>query len=66
MKMIDRLYIKGYSTLFGTTLNYVSLRLLGVTNEKAGVIEYLQWAKLYLCVLGLIEWNCIDPIPLEL
>ncbi|KAL9649431.1 hypothetical protein ABK040_016213 [Willaertia magna] len=74
------LHIEGHSTLFGTTLNYVALRLLGVDasddrmkktvefirNEKAGVMGCPQWAKLYLCVLGLMDWDCIDPIPPEL
>lgn len=75
------LHIEGHSTIFGTVLNYVALRLLGVNKEHATMkktLEFLskepangtlgcpQWAKLYLCVLGVMSWDCIDPIPPEL
>lgn len=75
------LHIEGHSTIFGTVLNYVALRLLGVSSSHQFMkqtLEFLskepangtlgcpQWAKLYLCVLGLMHWDCIDPIPPEL
>ncbi|EFC50118.1 cycloartenol synthetase [Naegleria gruberi] len=75
------LHIEGHSTIFGTVLNYVALRLLGVSPDHSCMkltLEFLskepangalgapQWAKLYLCCLGLMDWDCIDPIPCEL
>jgi lanosterol synthase len=68
-----------FSTVFGTTLNYVALRLLGVSadhpattkarnrlHELGGAIGVPHWGKFWLCALGIYEWEGINPIPPEL
>lgn len=73
------LHIEGQSTVFGTALNYVSLRLLGVSEEhprmvKArGMLHALggashapHWGKFWLSVLGVCEWSAVNPVPPEL
>lgn len=75
------LHIQGPSTMFGTALNYVTLRLLGEdinggegTMHKArrwiihrGGVTYIpSWGKLWLSVLGVYEWSGVKPIPPEI
>lgn len=72
-------HIESPSTMFGTTLCYVSLRLLGVdpTDEnmlrgksfiqnQGGVIMTSSWAKFWLCVLGCMEWEGHNSVPPEM
>ena len=64
------LHIEGTSTMMGTVLQYIALRLLGIKKddpsiEKArkwildnGGANYIpSWGKIYLCVLGIYEWE---------
>jgi len=64
------LHIEGASTMFGTCLNYVALRLLGedVNNAKmqlaqnwiqknGGATKIPSWGKFYLSVLNVYEWE---------
>eukprot|EP01135_Chromosphaera_perkinsii_P012200 Nk52_evm19s2612 gene=Nk52_evmTU19s2612 len=73
------LHIEDRSTMFGTVLNYVALRLLGLppTHEvcvlareciaaMGGATAIPQWGKFWLAVLGVYEWKGINPIPPEL
>ncbi len=73
------LHIEGKATIFGTVLNYVALRLLGISKDDArmkktiaflkkegGIAGLPQWGKLYMCALGVMEYDCIDPVPPEL
>jgi squalene/oxidosqualene cyclase-like protein len=73
------LHVEGESTIFGTVLNYVTLRLLGVEanhevcknvrsflEKNGGILGLPQWGKFYMCTLNLMDWGCIDPIPPEL
>ncbi|MCF6342022.1 MAG: terpene cyclase/mutase family protein [Bacteroidales bacterium] len=73
------LHIEGESTMFGTVLQYVSLRLLGIEKEKAtmakarkwiqqngGATGIPPWGKFYLSVLGLYEWEGNDSLLPEL
>uniref|UniRef100_A0A7N0UH62 Terpene cyclase/mutase family member n=1 Tax=Kalanchoe fedtschenkoi TaxID=63787 RepID=A0A7N0UH62_KALFE len=72
------LHIEGHSTMFGTALTYVTLRLLGEgLNEqvlkaqkwildRGGVVSIPSWGKLWLSVLGLYEWSGNNPLPPEL
>jgi len=73
------LHIEGESTIFGTVLNYVALRILGIDKNdermkktlsflknEGGIMGLPQWGKLYLCTLGVMDWEGIDPIPPEL
>jgi squalene cyclase len=73
------LHIEGPSTLFGTTMNYVAARLLGVSEldrmclagrafivRHGGAVQLPQWGKFWLAVLGCYEWAGVNPIPPEL
>ena len=73
------LHIEGHSSAFGTTMNYVVLRLLGVSEEDprmvkargllhkfGGALYAPHWAKFWLSVLGVMKWECVNPVPPEL
>lgn len=73
------LHIEGDSSVFGTAMNYTTLRLLGVSPEdprliKArGLLHKLggatngpHWAKFWLSVLGVSKWEGLNPTPPEL
>jgi len=73
------LHIEGPSTIFCTVLNYVGLRILGIDKEEprmkktlaflkqeGGIAGLPQWGKLYMCTLGVMGWESIDPVPPEL
>lgn len=75
------LHIEGPSTMFGTALTYVTLRLLGEganggegTMEEArnwilehgGVTAITSWGKMWLSVLGAFEWSGNNPLPPEI
>ncbi|MCS6818885.1 MAG: terpene cyclase/mutase family protein, partial [Chitinophagales bacterium] len=64
------LHIEGQSTMFGTCMQYVSLRLLGYSAEhprlakarewivQHGGAEYIPpWGKFYLSCLGIYNWE---------
>ena len=72
------LHIEGHSTMFGTVLSYVAARLLGVDADdrfcidakswmdaRGGAVNVPSWGKFYLCVLGVYEWEGLNPIPPE-
>ncbi|XP_050384315.1 cycloartenol synthase isoform X2 [Argentina anserina] len=74
------LHIEGPSTMFGTALNYVSLRLLGEGADDGkgameiarkwildhgGVTAITSWGKMWLSVLGAYEWSGNNPLPPE-
>ena len=72
------LHIEGESTVFGTSMNYTTLRLLGVSEEhevmiKArGTLHKLggakngpHWSKFWLSVLGVCHWDIVNPLPAE-
>ncbi|KAK5113437.1 hypothetical protein LTR85_010865 [Meristemomyces frigidus] len=73
------LHIEADSSVFGTAMNYTALRLLGVSPEdprmrKArGCLYHLgsalngpHWAKFWLSVLGVMQWEIVNPVPPEL
>ncbi|XP_059453133.1 cycloartenol synthase 2 isoform X2 [Corylus avellana] len=75
------LHIEGPSTMFGTVLSYVTLRLLGEgANDGQGAIErgrkwilehggataITSWGKMWLSVLGVFEWSGNNPLPPEI
>jgi lanosterol synthase len=73
------MHTEGLSTMFGTVLNYVVLRLLGVDKnedvtknarkwiEKNGGAQTIpSWGKAWLCTLGLYEWTGVNAISAEL
>ncbi len=64
------LHIEGPSTLLGTVLNYVSLRILGVDKnhknlikarawikDNGGATGIPSWGKFYLALLNCYDWN---------
>ncbi|OMP07288.1 Prenyltransferase/squalene oxidase [Corchorus olitorius] len=74
------LHIEGPSTMFGTVLNYVTLRLLGegteggqgaVEKAREWILEHgsataiTSWGKMWLSVLGVYEWSGNNPLPPE-
>ncbi|KAF7321689.1 Terpene cyclase/mutase family member [Mycena kentingensis (nom. inval.)] len=73
------LHERGPSTVFGTTMNYVSLRLLGVSADHPVAVKARSkllalggsaaaptWAKVWLSCLGCYEWDGVNPTPPEL
>lgn len=66
------------STVFGTVLNYVILRLLGLPSDHevcrraritliklGGAIGAPHWGKIWLSVLNLYKWEGVNPAPPE-
>ncbi|XP_022850840.1 cycloartenol synthase-like isoform X4 [Olea europaea var. sylvestris] len=75
------LHIEGHSTMFGTALNYVTLRLLGedmrsgdgaIQKARTWILDHggatyiPSWGKFWLSVLGVYEWSGNNPLPPEL
>lgn len=73
------LHIEGESTMFGTVMHYVSLRLLGMKPEEpslqkarnwiiqnGGATGTPSWGKFYLSVLGVYHWNGCNTLLPEL
>ncbi|MFT3772558.1 MAG: 2,3-oxidosqualene cyclase [Minicystis sp.] len=66
--------------LFFTTISYVALRLLGVAADdplaararawirgvEGGVLAVPSWGKVWLSLVGLHEWEGVNPIPPEI
>jgi lanosterol synthase len=72
------LHIEGESTAFGTAMNYTVLRLLGVDAEEEHMVKARgtlhkmggakngpHWAKFWLSVLGVCQWDIVNPVPPE-
>jgi lanosterol synthase len=72
------LHIEGESTVFGTAMNYTVLRLLGVDAEEKHMVKARgtlhkmggarnspHWAKFWLSVLGVCQWDIVNPVPPE-
>lgn len=73
------LHIEGESSVFGTVMNYTTLRLIGVDAEHpkmakaratlhklGGATHSPHWAKFWLSVLGVMKWDIVNPVPPEL
>ncbi|KAI3923481.1 hypothetical protein MKW92_027041, partial [Papaver armeniacum] len=61
-------HIEGHSTMFGTTLNYICMRILGLGARKwivdhGGVTSIPSWGKTWLSILGVYEWEGCNPMP---
>ncbi|QRG39374.1 hypothetical protein FDK38_003816 [Candidozyma auris] len=67
------------STCFGTSINYVALRLLGLSKDHpvcvkarktlhqlGGALGNPHWGKAWLSILSLYEWEGVNPAPPEL
>lgn len=72
------LHIEHKSTMFGTALNYVAMRLLGISADHADAVNARQWildhggaggspgwGKFWLSVLGVYDWDGVDPLTPE-
>jgi squalene/oxidosqualene cyclase-like protein len=72
-------HIESPSTMFGTVLMYVAVRLLGVSvdhdmcqrgrvflQKHGGAVMTASWAKFYLCLLGCMDWNGHNSVPAEM
>ena len=72
-------HIECASTMFGTVLSYVALRLLGedpstevmqggrkFIMNQGGALYAPSWAKFWLAVIGVYDWNGINSIPAEM
>ncbi|CAL0335335.1 unnamed protein product [Lupinus luteus] len=75
------LHIEGHSTMFGTALNYICMRILGVgpnegldnacararkwIHDHGGVTHIPSWGKTWLSILGLFDWCGSNPMPPE-
>ena len=73
------LHVEGLSSVFGTAMNYTILRLLGASEEDermikargklhqlGGAVYGPHWAKFWLSVLGVMDWETVNPVPPEL
>ncbi|XP_057456793.1 beta-amyrin synthase-like [Lotus japonicus] len=74
-------HIEGHSTMFGTTFNYICMRILGEgpnggqdnacararkwIHDHGGATYTPSWGKTWLSVLGLLEWSGVNPLPPE-
>ncbi|XP_047457490.1 lanosterol synthase-like [Mugil cephalus] len=69
------LHIEDKSTVFGTALNYVSLRILGVgpddpdvvrarnnLHSKGGAVRNPSWGKFWLSVLNVYSWDGMNTL----
>ncbi|KYQ91453.1 cycloartenol synthase [Tieghemostelium lacteum] len=72
------LHIEAKSDIFGTALQYVSLRILGQSEDEPNMKrarEFLQknggavgipsWGKFWLATLNVYKWEGLNPIPIE-
>lgn len=64
------LHLEGASTMFGTVLQYISLRILGMSADEGPLVKARKWihargsatgipswGKFYLSILGVYEWK---------
>lgn len=72
-------HTEGKSTVFGTALNYVTLRLLGVDRDDSDIIRARallhrlggatgipSWGKFWLAVLNVYDWKGVNTLLPEL
>ncbi|KAH7123233.1 terpenoid cyclases/protein prenyltransferase alpha-alpha toroid [Dactylonectria estremocensis] len=73
------LHTTGESTVCGTVINYCVLRILGMdcndpilirarsfVHERGGATHSSIWGKFWLAVLGVLDWDIVNPMPPEL
>ncbi|GAB4849491.1 hypothetical protein Ancab_004285 [Ancistrocladus abbreviatus] len=76
------MHVEGTSTMLGSALNYIALRLLGEGPDDGednamargrkwildhgSVVKIPSWGKFWLPILGAYEWEGCNPMPLEL
>ncbi|GAB4833061.1 hypothetical protein Ancab_007120 [Ancistrocladus abbreviatus] len=76
------MHVEGTSTMLGSALNYIALRLLGEGPDDGednamargrkwildhgSVVKIPSWGKFWLTILGAYEWDGCNPMPPEL
>ncbi|KAF8472029.1 terpenoid cyclases/protein prenyltransferase alpha-alpha toroid [Kalaharituber pfeilii] len=73
------LHVEGESTVFGTAMNYVVLRICGMDkdhpiaakarkrlHEMGGALYSPHWGKIWLSLLNLYKWEGLNPVIPEL
>ncbi|KAF3920313.1 hypothetical protein AA313_de0210112 [Arthrobotrys entomopaga] len=73
------LHTEAESSVFGTTINYTAIRLLGMPADHpvavkaretlhrlGGALGVPHWGKAWLAMIGCFEWEGMNPIPPEL
>ena len=73
------LHTESHSTMFGTTINYIALRMLGEAadsryataardwlHRNGGAVSIPSWGKAWLSILGLYSWDGCNPVPPEM
>lgn len=73
------LHVEGASSVFGTGMYYVVLRILGASEEDprmikargllhsmGGAVNGPHWLKFWFSVLGITDWAIVNPVPPEL
>ncbi|RUS16602.1 terpenoid cyclases/protein prenyltransferase alpha-alpha toroid [Endogone sp. FLAS-F59071] len=73
------IHIEGVSTVFGTALNYVTLRILGLgpdhpamikaratLHRHGGAVGIPAWGKFWLAAMSVYDWEGVNSIPPEL
>jgi lanosterol synthase len=73
------LHIEGESSVFGIVMNYTTLRIVGVSEEDPRMIKARgllhrmggakrgpHWSKFWLAVMGVANWDIVNPVPIEL
>ncbi|KAL4246237.1 Lanosterol synthase [Abortiporus biennis] len=73
------IHTEGHSTVFGTALNYVAIRILGVKadhpvavkaratlHKLGGATGAPAWGKFWLSILNVYDWDGNNPVPPEL
>lgn len=73
------LHVEDDSTVFGTSLNYVVLRMCGMEpdhpvavkarkrlHELGGALYNPHWGKAWLSAMNLYSWDGLNPVPAEL
>nr|WJJ60806.1 lupeol synthase [Astragalus membranaceus var. membranaceus] len=71
-------HIEGHSTMFGSALSYIALRILEEKAEDSsmargrkwildhgGLVAIPSWGKFWVTVLGVYEWPGCNPLPPE-
>ncbi|KAJ2591834.1 hypothetical protein EV177_008826 [Coemansia sp. RSA 1804] len=72
------LHTEGKSSVFGTAMNYVMLRILGMDADHAAMVRARatllklgsaraipSWGKFWLSALGVYDWEGMNPLPPE-
>ena len=73
------MHIESPSTMFGSCMCYIALRLLGAAASDSAMVAGRRfihshgggtytgsWAKFYMCLLGVMEWKGHQVIPAEM